>query len=262
MAGNDMATNTSHLATLVTAANWSAVDEAARLGPASLPVLANAFQSPNYTVRQISVTCAGQVIDPEADKILARGLYDANVNVRMAAGNELSRMARPGAKIAVLDRLKQSVEEPLLLSLALAAGYMPGEDTRQALRLLLPRGGDLMTYARMALARLGDPLARKGLLTDLHSVDPHARYEATLTLQYVADPKLAVEVIPLLNDRENALLIGPPHAKRVWRRVCDAALETLVLLLRLPVTFTPEREKIYTESEFEEVRRLLAKENQ
>src|SRR5690242_18708064 len=138
-----------------------AVESAAKLGPAALPVLRRYAQHENYRTRQLAMRCAGRVGTDAAGDILAAGLMDENFNVQNAAANELARKAYPSAAQTILDRLVAGADDLVREKLALAAGYLSDNRTAEVLKSVETEGGVLASNARMALARLGDIDARQ-----------------------------------------------------------------------------------------------------
>ncbi|MGH9405570.1 MAG: HEAT repeat domain-containing protein [Terriglobia bacterium] len=241
---------------LLEAGNWDAVEEAAREGKAALPILQHFARSTSYETRQIALACAASIGGEAAAEILAAGLTDPNINVRLQAAKELSSGKFPAAGPAVLEQLAHSDEFLIREPLALAAGYLPADRAVPVLRTLSEGFGSLSVNARMALAKLGDPEARAALVRELSSSRPRTRYDALGELVYVNDVTLAPYAEKLLGDRESALRIGTVRRPQ-YRRVCDQAVDTIVFLLRLGPSFPVKPERIYTEPELEEIRDLV-----
>lgn len=248
--------STATLGSLLESANWDAVDQAQREGPAALSTIRQYARSKNYRTRQISVACAARIGGSEAAEFIAAGLTDSNINVQLQAAKELSSGKFPSAAEVVLEQLSHGEDYLAREFLALAAGYIPGGRTVAVLRPLAQGKGSLATNARMALCRLGDEQALSELTKDLSSSSPRTRYEALDQLRYVGNPKLIPYAKRLLDDKEPALRIGParhPH----FRRVCDQAVDTLVFLLQLRPAFPVAAERIYTDEELRQVRELV-----
>lgn len=248
---------TTRLENLLSQGSWQAVDEAQRQGSAALPILRSVLAHEPYVERQIAMKCVGRIADPAGADILAAGLTDTNINVRIAAANELAQKSYPGALDSVLDQLMHSPEELIQEILALAAGHLPSLRTIETLRPLAAGAGDLALNARMALAKLGDPEARASMVADLAAPLPRTRYDTAGQLRYVGDASLAPHVRKLLSDRAEAQPIGLKHAPR-YRRVCDQAVDTLVFLRQLKVSFPVNLEQIYSEDQIRQVEQLTA----
>lgn len=247
--------STATLESLLESANWDAVDHAQREGPAALPAIRQYARSKNYRTRQISVACAARIGGNEAAAIVAAGLTDDNINVQLQAAKELSSGKFPSAAQAVLEELSHGQEYLVREFLALAAGYIPGSQTVAILRPLAEGKGTLATNARMALCRLGDEHALSELIKDLSSSVPRTRYESLDQLRYVGNPELIPYAKRSLSDKEPAVRIGPARHPR-FRRVCDQAVDTLVLLLNLRPPFPIAAEHIYTDEQLEQIREL------
>ncbi|MEO6002389.1 MAG: HEAT repeat domain-containing protein [Opitutus sp.] len=235
--------------------NWAAADEAQRQGAAALPLLRSLLGREPYLLRQIAMTCVGRIGDPAGSDILAAGLTDTNINVRIAAANELSQKPYPGALERVLGLLQQNPDDAVRETLALAAGHLPSPQTIEVLRGLVSGTDELAGNARMALAKLGDPAARAAMIADLAAPLPRTRYDTVGQLRYVGDVSLAPHARKILADRAIALAIGAMVTPR-YRRVCDQVLDTLVYLLSLKVPFAVDVEQIYTDEQLSQVERL------
>jgi HEAT repeat protein len=232
-----------------------AVEIAAKLGPAALPVLRRYVQHENYRTRQLAMRCAGGVGTDAAAEILAAGLVDENFNVQNAAANELARKAYPSAAQTILDRLVAGAEELVREKLALAAGYLSDKRTAEVLKSVETEGGVLASNARMALARLGDVDAQQSLIAELNDPLPSKRYEGLEKLIYVDDRGYAPHVKRLLQDKAEAVRIGIVEIPR-YRRVCDQAVDTLVALLRPNVSFKVSVEITYGDEALAEASKI------
>ena len=115
---------------LLKAANWAAVDLAQKQGPAALPALENAAKSDKYDTRQIAMACAAKIPGDRAGSILAAGLSDPDLNVRLQAANALVLDPPASAKSAIVARLASEPDDRVKEALAIAAGFVPaGEPT-------------------------------------------------------------------------------------------------------------------------------------
>ncbi len=230
-----------------------AVSEAKRLGGNALPVIKKYAQDEDYQKRQLAVECAGVIKDDNAASILAAGLDDDNINVRLEAANAIDDNPIPGVTDAVLEKLENSQEDDLKEILALAAGKLPGEKTVEVLKKVQKtEEGRVSENAQMALAKLGDAESKEAIVKELSDPLPRTRYEALEKLIYIDDAALAVYAKKLLGDKSEALTIGTIRNPK-FRRVCDQAVDTIVFLLNLSVTFEVSVEKIYDDREIKEV---------
>ena len=236
--------------------SWSAVDEARRLGENALPTVTTYSTDKNYKKRQIAVACAGVIDGEGAGRILAAGLNDENINVRLTAAKTLKAKPNPAATETVLERLENSQEEVIRQLLALAAGSLPGEKTVEVLKKIeAANEGEVSDNAQMALAKLGDGKAKQAILSQLDDALPRTRYNALEKLIYINDPTLARYAGKLLGDKNPALMIGSLYTQK-YRRVCDQAVDTLIFLLKLAVSFRSSVEIIYADKEISEVESL------
>jgi hypothetical protein len=248
--------NSNPVSELLASANWAAVEEARRQGNAALPIIRKFVQDENYRTRQIAVACAGEIAHAQVTDILTAGLTDPNVNVRITAANEFARRPYPEALETLIEQVDKSPDDNVRETLVLALGLLPDERTLTLLQRLLVSGGSLVRPARLALARLEDPEARASLLADLSSPLPRARYDVLRAFTYVNDAALMEYAVRLLDDREAAVRVGVVKAPR-YRRVCDQAVDTLVAVLKLAVSFEASEEKTYSDSELTETKHLV-----
>ena len=252
--GEDMVMVTvADLERLLAEGNWSAVDHATALGTSAFPALEEAMNMPDYRSRQIAVVCAGRIGGEAAGHILGRGLSDVNVNVRLAAAGQLSMNPPETVKDTLLDTLSEGGETDIQEMLALGAGYLPGERTVGILKSLTSESGPVSKSATMALAKLGDTDAKRQIIENLSAEEAGVRYETLAALRYINDVELAEHARNLLSDKANAKLVGPQR-RRLYRRVCDQAVDTLVYLLKISLPFETGPEKIYSDEELAQVR--------
>lgn len=242
---------------MITAGDRNAIDLARQLGEAAWPAINRTAKTSEYRSRRIAIQCAGQIGGESAGSVLAAGLSDQNVNVRIAAAKELSVDPPETAKHAVLNVLSTGSETrtSILELLALAAGHLHGERTMQVLRSLAEGNDSVAEHASIALAKLGENQAKQVLISKLSTNVPYTRYEGLGQLRYVNDVSLATHVKPMLADQANAQVIGPERNRR-YRRVCDQAVDTLVYLLKLKPSFETAVEKIYSHGELAEIEKL------
>ena len=252
--GNKMSA-TAELERMLTEGDWEAVNLAQSLGDAAWPIIERGAGMPEYTSRQISMTCAKRLGGEASGRVLSKGLFDQNGNVRVAAAACLSSNPPTSAYDGVMKALVESQEEDIQELMALAAGYLPGDQTMETLRPMTEGSGVLAGNARAALAKLGDPEARSNLIQQTSSADGYTKYKALEDLSYVNDAGLAPHAKALLGDRTEALRIGPERFPK-YRRVCDQAVDTLVLLLQLEPPFEASAQKIYSDDELSQVGEL------
>ena len=226
-------------------------------GPASDSIveLRQRAVDPDYRVRERAVTAAAGLADPAATQILTSGLQDESINVRLAAAQALAARPYPAATDAVLEQIATSPDETVREILIAAAGHLPGPRTSTALKQIEREGGPLAGTARLALAKLGDTAARAAVLANLGAAAPRARYDALAALTYIGEESLAARALDLLGDKASALPIGVLRAGR-YRRVCDQAVDTIVLLRRLTPGFETGPERIYSDDELGRIRTL------
>jgi HEAT repeat protein len=203
---------------------------------------------PNYVVRQITMNCVEAIGDATGGDILASGLADGNVNVRLAAARALATRSYPSAASSIVAALQLSDDETFRELLVTAAGYSPEGRTISVLTPLSAGDSVLAHNAVLALAKLGSETGRKMLSAKLSAKLPRTRYEALEGLCYVNDKRFSAEAKRLLSDKAVGLRIGSVRSPK-YRRVADQAVDSLVCLLGLRVSFTVSSERIYSDQE-------------
>jgi HEAT repeat protein len=224
------------------AGDWDASKIAERLGPTAWPAIEEADKAEDPDIRQVAVQCAAVLGGSHAAPILVAGLSDESEDVVLEAARQLSRAPFPGTEEAIAKSLESNLPEDILELLALAAGQGADLQAKDILRHYSSRSDELGLSAQMALAKLGD--------------EAHTRYDILSRLIYVKDPSLAELVKPFLSDRAGAQIVGPERARRM-RRVCDQALDTLVVLLQIQPSFATATDKVYSDSELEDFLRQV-----
>ncbi len=233
--------------------SWEAVNEAKRLNENALPLIKKYGRDEDYQKRQIAVACAGVIEDDGVVPVLAAELDDDNVNVRLEAAKAINKNPKPGVTDAVLEKLQNSQENVLKEILALAAGKLPGEKTIEVLKKVQKsEEGQVSINAQMALAKLGNSEAKEAIVKELSDPLARTRYDALEKLIYIEDSALATYARRLLHDKADAVMIGVIRRPK-YRRVCDQAVDTIIFLLNLSVTFRVDKGKIYDDREIQEV---------
>lgn len=234
-------------------ASWDAINEARRLGESAVPILKKYSADNDNLKRQIAVESAGAVGGDEAAQILIDGLKDKDIGVNLSAAHALERNPNPGATETVVELLNTNDEEVFREALALAAGGLSGEKTVEVLKKIEAADEDQVSVnAQMALAKLGDAPAKQAIINQLDDALPGIRYAALEKLIYIKDPSLARYARKLLGDKNPAVRIGLINDPE-YRRVCDQAVDTIVFLLKLAISFEVSSSIIYKDKEIFEV---------
>lgn len=265
-AGNNLNNEATKMTDLITLEKMlaegqtEAVEMAEEMGEQAWPAILKAAKMENFESRQLAMYCAGSLEGPQAGETLALGLSDDDVNVRSAAASQLMDDPPENAKTALLHTLSQKTERSHQIPemLALGAGFLPGDDTVEVLKGLLPEGDDLAENAKMALAKLGDQELKNNIIGELSDNNPLTRYNAVKKLEYIDDPSTFHHVVKLLGDRAEAVNVGTSYRSR-YRRVCDQAVDSVIYLLELEPPFEINVTKIYSDSEILQLREMVQK---
>tara|TARA_R110002096_G_scaffold44524_8_gene119845 strand:+ start:51084 stop:52058 length:975 start_codon:yes stop_codon:yes gene_type:complete len=236
-------------------ANWQAVDLAKRLGGDAWPAVEAAAQQPEFRTRQIAMACAGALGTSRALPLLIAGLGDPHRNVSIAAASQLSLSPPPGAQAELVRSLGACEEDVICALLVRGLGRLPGERSIAAVLDAAQRSDALLDVARLALSKLGDKDALRSQRALLKNRSAAIRYQALVDTRYIANATLIVAAKPLLQDTAPVVSIGTPYNEQ-HRRVCDQAVDTLVVLLQLEPSFAVAAETIYSDEQIREVARL------
>jgi HEAT repeat protein len=242
---------------LLSEASWDSIPEAKRQGKSALPIIRPFLKDENYQVRQMAVSSAGAIGDDAASDILASGLKDTNINVRLSAANELSKQAYPSATETVLEVIKTTPDDTVREVLVKAAGFLPGDKTIATLRPLTKGKNVLADQAIYALAKLGDSSGLSLVSGKLSAALPRTRYETLQNLCYINNSQFVPKAKQLLSDKAEAIRVGSVRNSQM-RRVADAAVDALVCLLDIDLPFKPSK-NLYTNEEINQVRTSINK---
>lgn len=237
---------------LISEASWDSINEAKRQGKAALPIIRPFLNDDNYQVRQMAVTSAGAIGNDAASDILASGLRDTNINVRLAAAKELAKQEYPSAAETVLEVIKTTPDDTVRELLVKATGFLPGDKTVATLRPLTKGKNVLADQAIYALAKLGDSSGLSLVSKKLSAALPRTRYETLQNLCYINNSQFVSKATQLLSDKAEAIRVGSVRNPQM-RRVADGAVEALVCLLNPDLPFKPSK-NLYTDEEINQVR--------
>jgi hypothetical protein len=99
--------------------------------PESIALVEGVYPAANEHVRKLILDAASAVRSESSDRLLIRGLEDADLNVRIAAVEYLGERARPELK-GYFERILRTEEDPMLLATALSAVDPIGDETTWA----------------------------------------------------------------------------------------------------------------------------------
>lgn len=232
--------------------NWDLVAQPGQVGADAVPVLLPLLEDRDSQVRELTIAALDLAGGPAAAQGLLQALDDPVETTSAAAVRALGRHYTPVQIPAMRDRLVGHPSAYVRAELALIFGRTG--DAADLPVLAGQQQADRDEHVRhavsLALARLGDALARSALLADLLESDKVGRrVRALLDLPYVNDPALLPAAAPLLDDLRPGLNIGPSHGP-YFMRVCDVAVLIASRMIESLFPFETGRRR-YTDEELE-----------
>jgi len=243
----------------ITAKDWTIVDGAATFDAGTASAVAALLERPDPQLRELTVHVLDATDGADARRALLKALNDPDNVVRAAAARFVGRRRVAEDLPAVLQQIQQNPDEYVREQLALAVGKTGAREAIPVLEESLTRERDVHARHAMtlALARLGAPQSRTAVLARLRVQDPKERVAALQDVLYLDDRTLAAEVLPLLDDLRDAKNVAPSHG-RLMIRVCDAAVNTLDVLLGHPFPFPVSGVQRYTPEQLAQAKSIVA----
>jgi hypothetical protein len=151
--------------------------------------------------------------------------------------------------VLLLGRMGAEQSKPMLKSiLAESRGIVGPMDDRY---VLAPR---MQLACLKALLRLKDDEAEREVLSLLGSNEAESRVKGIECISYADDKKLIPHLVPLLDDKRDAVNVAPSGAS-YFIRVCDLAVNTITDVGQLNVSFDVQYGARYSDEQLGEVRR-------
>ncbi len=244
--------NTLYLEQKLKAVDFSVIDEISALeSAAAFLIIEKSLTDSNKDVRELSVLVLEKRPEEKAVDLLMKSIVDKDMSVQIAAIEALAK--RPSKRmVAGLKQALPKVDPDVHPEIILLLGMCGDTNQKEYLRDLLIKAEkegetELLHNINLALARLGDVAAKNSLIINLSSEQVEDRRDALHNFEYINDPKLLVQLKPLLNDTDIAMDIGksPQH---VYLRICDLLVISANKVLGHPFSFA-ERGRQFTEEE-------------
>ena len=205
-----------------------------------------------------------------------KALKSADINDRRNAADELSRLSSDLAGWPDIRSLSTNLIEYLQrwdensYKAALLLGDIGRNDSVPILRSVLKKADGIkdemddrkVIAPRMkeaclkALLKLREPEAQTEIKKMLEGTSPQQRANAIEAISYAGRKDMVKLLVPLLDDDRDAVNIAPSGGS-FYLRVCDLAVNTIVDLAKLSVSFSIQRGEKYTPNQIDEVKRLL-----
>lgn len=215
-------------------------------GANAVPYLIPHLEDSDPVIREDVAILLGAIADRRANMPLANALKDSDSNVRRRAIvalykiNHSRQFEEQALLVPFLAEHARRWEENSHLAIFLM-DEIAGEKCVQEIRRIRQEGAALMEkYAAVkatvpkaiddacvqALARMGDPDARKMIADMLKNGDPKVRVHGIGMAQYVGQD-MVTDLKPLLEDKTDAVDVSPSMSGTHFIRVCDAAATVL-----------------------------------
>ncbi|MGI6598338.1 MAG: HEAT repeat domain-containing protein [Kiritimatiellia bacterium] len=151
--------------------------------------------------------------------------------------------------VLLLGRMGAEQSRPMLKSiLAESRGIVGPMDDRY---VLAPR---MQMACLKALLRLKDDEAEKEVLSLLGSNEAESRVKGIECISYADDKKLIPHLVPLLDDKRDAVNVAPSGAN-YFIRVCDLAVNAIASISQTKTSFIVQNGARYSDDQLGEVRR-------
>jgi HEAT repeat protein len=221
-----------NLAERVERKDWRVVRDMTGATPDTISAIGQLATSPDREVRVLAISCLDEVGGPVARAAFLNALEDREEDVRDRAVQAIEHHATEHDVERIVAHLKTHSDEFVRERLALVTGRIAGSsavgDLKQVLEAGQPR--EVSEAIRLAMARLGDAESKSAVLARLESPEIDTRRKAIEDFGYLQDPPSARRLIPLLDDRRDALKAGPTPSA-YYLRICDLALDVLGAVL-------------------------------
>jgi HEAT repeat protein len=258
--GNGRAEQNMNLAERVERKDWRVVRDMTGATEDTLSAIAQLTTSPDREVRILALSCLDEVGGPVARRAFLNALEDREEDVRDRAVQGIEHHATDHDLERIVAQLKTHGDEFVRERLALVIGRIAGRSAVTDLKQVLEAGQpkEVSEAIRLAMARLGDADSKAVVLAGLESPDIDTRRMAIEHFVYLRDPASAPRLLPLLDDRRDALKAGPTPSKH-YLRICDLAMDALGEVLgSAAFPFATGQNRRYSEEELATAKRRLA----
>ncbi len=206
----------------------------------------------DYEVRELAVHTAHATLDPKASDVMFKALHDDNDIVKAAAARFLESHCSVADIPKLIAQLRRNGDDYVREQIALLLGKLNQSSAVKPLQkqIQIENWPEAREAMALALARLGDEEQEKYLISRLTHDDPIKRGEAARDMLYVSRIDLTKNLAQLLNDKRDAMNVGPSHGE-LWIRVCDVAVNVLDELLEHPFAFDVSFDKRYSDEELQ-----------
>lgn len=237
--------------------DWDAVQDARSAGAGAAQRLAELAASDDAELRELALYCLNELGGPIAEGVFVRALGDPREDVRDRAVQFLQTHHAAVDVQTLLAQLDGNSDAFARERLALVVGRIGDPRSIPTLERMLERSEppEVQHAMYLALARLGQSESRARVLERLEAPDVATRLSAIEDFEYLGDRNETHRLLPLLDDTRDAMNVGLSGQTNLLR-VCDLAVDLLLVVLDQPDAIPPPRQRRYDDSELARAREL------
>lgn len=241
--------------------NWDALDivDTAAAPAGALPLLVELSKNDDPEVREIALNCVAMIKDAGVPAIIAGALSDEDDDIRSFAMQALQTIYDESISDALVGNLAND-DADVRSGAALLLGQIGQSSAAEPIekRLAEETDGSVERNLKLALAKLGSADLKAFFADQMDAPDSEVRLQGLEDLRYIGDSKLAVRILPALDDTGQAHLITDKNQPEPeFARVCDAAVNLISELCGRPFEFEVDEFKVYSDGEIEQARTFL-----
>jgi HEAT repeat protein len=221
-------------------------------------VLQEVVTTPSTGVQLLALDIASEIPSEGACRAVLGRIGGQDLTIRSVASSLLGTCRQKAVIPDLFATFDQTQDTNLQSAIARQIGVCGDESTIPQLQQRYSHTADTGVRASItaAMARLGDHASRTQIVQKLTAPGVETRVVALHDIEYIGDPKLAAHFALVLEDRQDAVDISPPHDPRVMARVCDVAAGSMTAL-RLPLPFRALPLRRLSETEIQQALQLV-----
>ena len=240
--------------------DWGLVEEPGKLSAEAAPAIMALLDDGDPQVRELAIYCLNEVGGEIARQGFLKALKDPDDQVRSAACQFLQTNHDREDLPILLGELATNEDEYVREHVALVIGRI-GESgviatlkARQELEL----DADASHGFSLALIRLGDAESRQAYFERLQQNEPKQIAIALRDFEYIHDRTMLPKIMPLLDDKREAVKVGPSGGAH-FIRVCDVVVNVLDVVLDHPFSFKVNQIRQYSQEQLDNARSVVSK---
>jgi len=238
--------------------DWAFTEQQTEIEPAAAAQILSLLEDSDREVRELCLYALNNIGGQEARKGFLKAMKDENINVRSTACRFYMNNYDAADLQCLLQELETNEDEYVREHVVLAIGKIGNTQSVEPLKQKL--SGEPEDHAKhamhLALVRLKEQSAQDEYRKSLRQNDPRELARALKDFEYVRDLVFVNDIIPLLDDKRDALNVAPSD-KVYYIRVCDVAVNVLDIVLEHRFTFEIYKRKRYSQEELTEAKNIL-----